>query len=439
MPFLKPSPDMAQSSARKEPGLSVTRLPNGLIVATSEMPHMTSVSLGLWLGVGSRCEPEELSGASHLIEHMLFKGTSRRSARKISEAVEGLGGYMNAFTSEESTCFYSKACHEHFRELLDVLMDMVLHSRFDPEDISKDREVIKEEMSMYLDEPQHRVQELLNATMWPNQPLGRPITGSDRSLDGITRPMLLGYLHRHYLAGSALLVAAGRITHSQVLRAAARYAPRFRAGDILPFAPATNGQDGPAISLFTKKTEQTQIALGFRGFSRHSPRRHAVRVLSTILGENMSSRLFQVVREDHGLAYSIYTAPSFFADTGDFVISAGLDTDKLPGTLKLIMAELQRIREKPPRLSELRRAIDYLVGQINLNLEGTENQMNWFGEQLLGYGRTFTAAHVKRQLASVTAGEIQAAARDLFRPERLNFALVSPLKVDRHLHNLVRL
>ena len=158
----------------------------------------------------------------------------------------------------------------------------------------------------------------------------------------------------------------------------------------MSFAAAINSQDRPSIRLVTKKSEQTQIALGFRGCSRHDPRRHAVRVLNTILGENMSSRLFQVVREDRGLAYSIYSSPSFFADTGDFVISAGLDTDKLPGTLKLIMSELRRLREKPPGVGELRRAIDYLIGQINLSLEGTEYQMNWLGEQLLGYGRTFT-------------------------------------------------
>ena len=430
---------MAPSSARKEPRHYATRLPNGLTVATAEMPHMASVSLGLWIGVGSRCESEELSGASHLIEHMLFKGTRRRSASEISQAVESHGGYLNAFTSEDMTCFHAKAGHEYFREVLDVLMDMFLHSRFTPEDINKEREVIKEEMAMYLDEPQHQVQELLNATLWPDQPLGRPITGNSRSLDGITRPMLLAYFRRRYLSGSAFLVAAGCISHRQVLRAISSYASRFPAGDILPFAPSINAQNGSTVRLLTKKSEQTQIALGFRGCSRHDPRRHAVRVLNTILGENMSSRLFQVVREDRGLAYSIYSSPSFFSDTGDFVISAGLDTDKLPSTLKLIMAELKRIKEKPPGISELRRAIDYLVGQINVNLEGTEYQMNWLGEQLLGYGRTIAPNQVKRRLVAVTAGEIRAAARDLFRPERLNLTLVSPLKTDRLLRGLVRL
>lgn len=430
---------MAQSKARKGPRHYFTKLDNGLTVATAEMPHMASVSLGLWVEVGSRYEPEKLSGASHLIEHMLFKGTRRRSASEISQAVEGRGGFLNAFTSEEMTCFHAKACHEHFRDVLDVLMDMFLDSTFFPEDIHKEREVIKEEMAMYLDEPQHQVQELLNATLWPDQPLGRPITGSCRSLDGITRPKLLSFFRQRYLAASSFLVAAGCISHEQMIRAVARYKARFPVGSILPFEPAISAQEHPVFRLVTKKSEQTQIALGFRGCSRHDSRRHAVRVLSTILGENMSSRLFQVVREDRGLAYSIYSSPSFFNDTGDFVISAGLETDKLSSVVKLIMAELRRMKERPPGVSELRRAIDYLIGQINLNLEGTEYQMNWLGEQLLGYGRTFAPAQLKRRLAAVTPGEIRAAARDLFRPERLNFALVSPLKTNRHLYKMVRL
>ena len=178
----------------------VTRLENGLTIATAEMPHMASVSVGIWVGIGSRYEPDEINGVCHFIEHLLFKGTKRRSAREISQAVEGIGGYLNAFTSEELTCFHSRACHDHFDELLDVLADMFLHSRFAPADIAKERDVIKEEVAMYLDQPQQRVQELLNATLWPRQALGRPITGTNRSLDTITRPHLLGFVRRNYHA-----------------------------------------------------------------------------------------------------------------------------------------------------------------------------------------------------------------------------------------------
>src|SRR6266571_2601602 len=179
----------------------ISRLKSGLTIATAEMPHMASVSLGLWVGVGGRYEPAPLNGVSHFIEHLLFKGTRKRSAKEISQAIEGIGGYLNAFTSEENTCIHSRASHDRFDELLDVLMDMILDSRFAPVDIAKEREVIKEEIAMYLDQPQHQVQELLNATLWPGQALGRPITGTDKTLDAVNRSRLLGYMRENYVSG----------------------------------------------------------------------------------------------------------------------------------------------------------------------------------------------------------------------------------------------
>jgi len=199
----------------------VSRLDHGLTVATAEMPSMSSVSLGIWVGVGGRHEPEHLNGVSHFIEHLLFKGTRRRSAREISQAVEGIGGYLNAFTSEESTCFYAKARHDHFDRLLEVLADMFLHSTFDPVEIAKERDVIKEELAMCVDQPQQYVQELLNATLWPDQPLGRNITGSEKTLDALGREQLLAYQNQNYVAPATLLAAGGRITHRQVVAAAA--------------------------------------------------------------------------------------------------------------------------------------------------------------------------------------------------------------------------
>jgi predicted Zn-dependent peptidase len=415
----------------------VTPLPNGLTVATAEMPHMLSVSVGLWVGIGSRYEPASLNGVCHFIEHLLFKGTKQRSAEEISQAVEGIGGYLNAFTSEEATCFHARAGHERFEVLLEVLLDMLLNSRFDPSDIAKEREVIREEIAMCLDEPQHYVQELLNATLWPGQPLGRPITGTNRTLDAMTRSHLLGYLRGNYVAGNLLIVAAGRVRHRQVVRAVARYAARFSANARPRFSPARNDQQKPRIRLLTRKTEQTQIALGIRTCSREDDRRYALRLLNVILGENMSSRLFQAVREDRGLAYSIYSTPSFFSDTGDLVISAGLDTDNLPKVLRLVLRELRRMSEAAPSTAELRRARDYVIGQMDLSLESTDYQMNWLGEQMLGYGKIMRPAQLKRRLREVTAREIRAVAHDFFRPERLNLALVSPLASDRPVAKLL--
>lgn len=416
----------------------VTQLKNGLTVATAEMPQMTSVSVGVWVGVGSRYEPAPLNGVCHFIEHLLFKGTAKRSAREISQAVEGIGGYLNAFTSEEATCFHARAGHERFDELLEVLLDMLLGSKFDPAEIGKEREVIKEEIAMYLDEPQHQVQELLNATLWPGQPLGRPITGTGRTLDAMGRAQLRGYLRGNYVAGNTLIVAAGRLRHSRVVRAVERYAGRFWTAARPRCSLARDSQREPRTRLVTKQTEQTQMALGIRTCSRHDERRYALRLLNVILGENTSSRLFQRIREDLGLAYSIYSTPSFFGDTGDLVISAGLDVDNLTKAVRIILRELRRLREAAPGPAELRRARDYVIGQMDLGMESTENQMNWLGEQLLSYGRIIPPASIRRRLRKVTAGEIRAAARDFFRPERLNLALVSPLRTASGLVKLLR-
>src|SRR5437773_7212285 len=187
----------------------ITRLPSGLLVATTEMPHRASVSLGLWVGVGGRYEPAELNGVSHFIEHLLFKGTPKRSAKEISQAVEGIGGYLNAFTGEESTSFYSKGRHDRFEELLDVLKDMFLNSKFDPVEIEKERSVIKEELAMYLDQPQHHVQELLNETLWPDQRLGRPLTGTHKPLDAMARAHLVGFQRTNYVSPATPRAGAG--------------------------------------------------------------------------------------------------------------------------------------------------------------------------------------------------------------------------------------
>jgi predicted Zn-dependent peptidase len=390
------------------------------------MPYMSSVSVGIWIGAGSRYEPAELNGACHFIEHMVFKGTKTRSARQISEAVEGIGGYLNAFTSEEMTCFHARAAHDRFEQLLDVLADMLLEPKFAPVEIDKERDVIKEEISMYLDQPQHQVQETLNQTLWPDQPLGRPITGTPTTLNRLNRARLLNYLRSHYVARNVVIAAAGRLTHQQFLKACKAYGRRFGNGPGSNSQAILENQTRPRLRLVSRKTEQTQLALGVRTCSRHDPRRYALRVLNTILGENMSSRLFQSIREDRGLAYSIYSSPSFFADTGDLVISAGLDTQNLEKTLKLIMKELRRISKQPPAPAELRRATDYLSGQIDLGAESTDNQMNNLGEQLLGYGKIMTTAEMKRRLRKITAGDVQAVARQFFRPERFNLALVGP-------------
>ena len=417
----------------------VSRLKNGMTVATVEMPHMASVSLGIWVGVGGRYEPAELNGISHFIEHMLFKGTRRRSAKEISQSVEGIGGYLNAFTGEESTCFYSKARHDRYDQLLDVLTDMFLNSKFDPAEIAKERGVIKEELAMYLDQPHQLVQELLNEALWPNHPLGRALTGTEKTIDAMDRAKLLSYRRANYVAPTTLVTAAGNLRHESIVRAVSKFASKFTAGKRPGFQPVQDTPTEPRIRAHSKDTAQLQLALGFRTCSRHDERRFALRILNTLLGENMSSRLFQVIREDHGLAYSVHSCLVFFDDVGSLIISAGMDTDQIPRVMKLIMAEVKRFTEKAPSPQEMRRTRDFLIGQIDLSLESTENQMMWLGDQLIGYGRIIAPTEIKKRLIQVRASEVRRVAQAFFRPERLSVAVVSPLKNSAFLRRLARM
>lgn len=411
----------------------ITRLSNGLTIATASMPHMASVSLGVWVGVGSRYETDVQGGASHFIEHLLFKGTRHRTARQISEEVEGLGGYLNAYTSEDHTCFHAKARADRFPALLDVLMDMFLNSRFAPADIAKERAVIKEERSSYRDQPQHLVQELLNETLWPGHPMSRAIEGTPRSLDGLNRRRLVDFFHANYVAANTFIVATGNITHAEVVEAIAPYAKHLPAGP-RPMCEPIGTISGlgkatePQVRLHTKATEQTQLALGIRTVSRHDERRFALRLLNALLGECMSSRLFQSLREDRGIAYDVQSSASFFADCGDLSIYAGVDDDKLEKVLRLIAAELRQLTTKAPSLGEVRRTRDYVIGQFDLALEGTEAHMTWLGEQLIGHGQLLPAALMRERLAAVTPTEIRHASAECLRGGGVSLALVSPLR-----------
>lgn len=398
---------------------------------------MASVSVGMWVGVGGRYEPAPLNGISHFIEHMLFKGTRRRTAAQISEAVEGIGGQLNAFTDEEFTCFYARGHHTQLPQLLDVLGDMLLDSLFAPAEVTKERAVIKEEMAMYLDQPHSRVQELLNELMWPGHPLGRPLTGTARSLRRIGSPEMRDYLRKNYVSDSVAVVVAGPVEHSRVLKLTRELARRLPSGQRHPFPPLNHEQTEPAFRLCTKPVEQTQLALGIRACSRHDVLRYPLRLLNVVLGENMSSRLFQVVREKHGLAYSIHSGVTHFDDTGVLTISAGVETRTLTKSLKLILRELRQMKDKAPSSSEFKRARDYIIGQLELSLESTENQMMWTGEQVLAFGKIRPLAQVKEWITRVRPSDVRAAARACFKPERMNLAIVSPLKSSKGLAKLL--
>jgi predicted Zn-dependent peptidase len=415
----------------------ITQLPSGVRVATAEMPYMDSISLGVWVGVGGRYESARLSGASHFIEHLLFKGTHRRSAKQISQTVEGVGGYLNAFTGEETTCYYAKASHKHFDTLLDVLSDMYLHSRFAVADIDKERGVIKEELLMYRDQPDHYVHELLTETLWPEHPLGRSLTGTAKSLDGMDRGGLLGFKQKKYVAANTVVAVAGHCVHDDIVRRVEKTLALPKNGRSPAFEPVRHVQKGARLRFFTKDCEQSHLAIGIRGYSRNDPRRYTLKSLSVILGENMSSRLFQVIREKHGLAYSIQSSTSYLSDTGALLISAGLDTKRLQPAVALILKELRKISKQPPSAVELQRAKDYAIGQMRLGLESTANRMMWLGEHLLAYGSIQSPAEVERHITGVKATDIQKTAADVFRDNHLNVAVITPSKDEKAISSLL--
>jgi predicted Zn-dependent peptidase len=412
---------------------SLDTLPNGLRIAVAEMPHMASVSVGFWASVGGRHEPARLNGAAHFLEHLLFKGTARRSARQISGEVEALGGYLEAFTAEDHTCYYAKAEEQHLKRMGDVLADIYLHSKLPAAEVKRERGVIREEILMYQDQPAQIVEDLLAAAVWPSHSLGRPLAGTLESIEGLTRDELMAFWRSHYHARSTVVAVAGKVRREDALRHLAPLLEAMPAGRIPRFTRwngAANGDTPPRVRFDRQDCEQLQLAMGFVAPGRRDRRRFAVRVLSALLGEKMNSRLFQSLRERRGMCYSIQSEQSTFEETGLLGISAGMETRRLPEALGLIRHELDRLCDQLVGEKELREAKGYLVGQNRLAMESTVNQMMWMGECLLGHGRLVDPVEVRREVEAVDAQAVREAARACFREGFRAIALVGPVKAS---------
>ncbi len=413
--------------------LQSTQLANGLRVATAAMPAVESVALGIFVGAGGRHETAAQSGISHFIEHLLFKGTTTRSARAISQAIEGRGGYLNAYTQEESTCYYAHIAATHAPEALELLADMFLHPRFAASDIKKERGVIIEEIEMYRDQPQQHVQEMLNGILWADHPLGRSLTGTPETVTAMTRDDFFAYKAARYAPPVTLVVFAGQVEHAPLVASVEKLFGGLRAHKPAPARAITAQTPQRDAVALAKEIEQAHLALGVRLFGRHDERRFALKLLSTVLGENMSSRLFQVVREKHGLAYSIHTALELFHDTGMLEISAGVDVEKFPRALDLILVEVARLRRQPVGAAELRRAKDYVTGQLRIGLEGAASQMTWAADNLMNFGRFIQPDEVIAAVQNVSAEDLRRLANDVLQPQRLSAALIAPTAGDAEL------
>ena len=404
-----------------------TTLENGVRIATRPMPEMKSVSVGIWVAVGGRHETENLCGISHFLEHLLFKGTSKRSAKQITEEVEGVGGFINAFTTEDHTCFYAKAGSQHLPALADVLCDMYVNSLFAESEIARERDVIREEIMMYKDHPGQFSQELLTEAMWPRHALGRPLTGSIESITRIRREDLLKFVEKNYNGNSTVVTVAGNCSHDDVVRHFEDKLKNVAKGKPPEFQPWSEIKRDRRVLVANDATEQTHLALGYHAMSRTDERRHAMKLLSVILGENMSSRLFQQLRERYAYCYSVHSGTLVLEDSGLVSICVGLEPEKLQSALRAIHKELDKLRTRPPGKKELRQAQEYTVGQNELALESTTNQIMWMGESLLAYGSVIDPDEVQACFKRVTGDQIQDVANLCFAPQKMGLGLVGPV------------
>lgn len=402
-------------------------LPSGLRILVEQIPHVRSVSVGVWVGAGSRFETEDEAGITHLIEHMLFKGTERRTARAIAEEMDAVGGQLNAFTAKEHTCYYARVLDEHFDLALDLLADMLLHSRLDEGELEREQGVIIEEIKMYEDAPDELVHDLFSEAIWPEHPLGRTIVGSVETVKSMRRPDLIMYMDRFYRPANTVIAVAGNVKADDVFRKVGAAFASFQGGrgSDASVASTTPPVTATGRILRAKDTEQVHLCLGGQGTAQEEPDMYPLLVLNTALGGGPSSRLFQEIRETHGLAYSVYSYLSSYRDSGIFTIYAGTGVERCEDVITMMLDELQRLAESGLSDDELQRAKDQMKGQMMLSLESTSNRMSRLGRSELTLGRVLAPSEVLAKIDAVTKEEAAAVAAKMFT-QPLTLTAVGP-------------
>src|SRR5271163_354044 len=401
-------------------------LPHGLTVITEQMEHIRSASIGIWLETGSRDETPQSNGISHFIEHMVFKGTKHRTAEEIARQVDSIGGNMDAFTSKECICFNVKVLDEHVPVALDILTDLVLHPTFTAEDIARERGVILEEIKMDEDNPDYLVHEIFTQNFWKDHPLGKPILGTKETVRRFEQDTLFGYYGQRFVGGNMIFSAAGNLEHDAFVEKVARRFESVASGGHQDgeVAPKTNSR----ISLRNKKSlEQVQLCLGVPSQPIAHEQRYVTLVLNTVLGGGMSSRLFQTVREERGLAYSIYSDLNPYRDTGSLCVYAGTSSSKAVQVVELVMTEFRRLKEEPLPADELQRAKDQLKGNILLSLESSMSRMSNLARQEMYFQYFFGMQEILDKIEAVTAEQVMEMAQSIFKPEEVAVTLLGRL------------
>lgn len=417
--------EMAAASLRIRE-IETTTLPNGIRVITEVMPHVRSVSIGIWIGSGSRGETPEQNGISHFIEHMVFKGTKHRSAEEIARSVDSIGGGLDAFTSKELVSYNTKVLDEHTPIAFDVLSDLVLNPLFREEDIEKEKGVILEEIKMEVDNPEYLIHEIFSSNFWRDHPLGKPILGTRDTVRKFDRDMLSGYFRLNYSPSNILITAAGHLDHANLVRLTEE---RFSSLAPMPDLSPVHPPKPHARMVFRNKAslEQVHVYLGVPAYALPHESRFICYVLNTVLGGGMSSRLFQNIREKQGLAYSVYSELSMYRDAGCLAICAGTSVESARKVVLSIMQELRQMRDEQVSAEELRRAKDHLKGSFMLGLESTSSRMGNLARQEMYFGRFFSLDEMLESIESVTAEQVQHVAQEFFEPDRVALTMLGRL------------
>jgi len=417
---------MSSSAANPLRDIDMTTLPNGVRVITETMPHVRSVSVGVWINSGSRQETPEQNGISHFIEHMLFKGTTTRSAEDIARSVDSIGGNLDAFTAKEMVCFNTKVLDEHLSNAFDVLADLVLHPRFAESDLEKEKGVILEEIKMEADSPDYLVHEIFSANFWKDHSLGKPILGTRETVRRFDSQMVRDYYSGVYAASNLVVTAAGNLTHDRLVSLVESHFSE------LPPGPPLKGGDAPStharIALRNKKSlEQVHLCLGVPSYPLPHEDRFACYILNTLLGGGMSSRLFQNIRERQGLAYAVFSELNPYRDTGCLSIYAGTSVESARRVVESILKEFRQLKQEPVGTEELRRAKDHLKGSLMLSLESTSSRMSNLARQEMYFGRFFTLDELVESIESVEASDVQSIAQTFFDNRQIALTVLGNL------------
>jgi len=403
-------------------------LDNGLTLLTETMPQVRSVTIGVWLRRGSRNEPAKLNGISHFIEHLVFKGTENRTAREIALSMDSVGGQIDAFTSKEYTCFYAKVLDQHIEEAVDLLADIVQRPLFDPEELERERQVVLEEIRMVEDSPDDLIYDLFASEFYPRQTLGRPVQGTAETVAGMSRRQLLGFFRRSYRPEHMLVAAAGNLRHAKLAKLVRQGFEGLRPGGRAERKPARPRPRCATVTKAKNELAQLHLLLGLPAFRENLAERYALHTLNTILGGTMSSRLFQRIREERGLAYSVYSALNGFRDTGHMVIYAATHPSSAADVIRLATDELRNLRDHGPTDAELEVAREHLKGSLMLALEQTSSRMSNLARQEIYLDRPQSLTETLRRVSSVTAAHVHRIGREIMRDQRLGLAAIGRVR-----------